>query len=122
MKCKICKKYITGRIDKIFCSIECKNYYHTNLRKATRVVVKEIDTILHRNRSILLEILGKNRIQIKVNRILLEKKKFRFKYHTHLHVNKNNKTFYYVYDLSWMEFSDDEILIKRKNYINHILK
>jgi len=77
--------------------------------------VKEIDTILHRNRSILLEILGKHKTQIKVNRIVLEKKKFRFKYHTHINVNKNGKTYHHLYDFAWMEFSDDEILIiKRK--------
>jgi len=114
MNCKVCKKKIIGRSDKMFCSIKCKNYYHTNLRRVTKNAVKEIDIILHRNRSILLEILGKRRLKIKVNRIVLEKKKFRFKYHTHLHINKHNKTFYYVYDFSWMEFSDDEVLIKRR--------
>jgi len=114
MNCKICKEKIIGRSDKMFCSIKCKNYYHANLRRVTKKAVKEIDIILHRNRSILLEMLGKNRKQIKIKRILLEKKKFRFKYHTHLHINKHNKTFYYVYDLAWKEFSDDEVLIKRR--------
>jgi len=113
--CKICQKNIIGRNDKIFCSVTCKNFYHVNLRKVTKIEVKEIDTILHRNRSILLEILGKHKTQIKVNRIVLEKKKFRFKYHTHINVNKNGKTYHHLYDFAWMEFSDDEILIiKRK--------
>jgi predicted nucleic acid-binding Zn ribbon protein len=74
-KCKICSKNINGRSDKTFCSIECKNYYHTNLRRATDAAVKEIDTILHRNRSILLELLGKHKSQVKTGRIVLDKKK-----------------------------------------------
>tara|TARA_R110002049_G_scaffold14886_2_gene61924 strand:+ start:2010 stop:2360 length:351 start_codon:yes stop_codon:yes gene_type:complete len=114
MKCKICSKVLLGRNDKKFCSVKCKNYYHVNLRKVTDKQVKELDTILHRNRSILLEILGKRKGQITVDRIVLEKKKFTFKYHTHLHINSKGKTYYYVYDLAWMEFSNDEILIIRK--------
>lgn len=113
-KCKICGKLIVGRSDKIFCSGYCKNYYHSKLRYATKKAAAQIDGFLKRNYAILLEILGKNKSQIKVYRNVLEKKKFRFKYHTHLHVNSRNKTFYYLYDLAWMEFSDDEILIVRQ--------
>lgn len=113
-KCKICKKTIVGRSDKKFCSIKCKNYYHVNLRKVTAEAVKEIDKKLHRNRSILLEILGKYKMQKKIKRIELEKRKFSFKYHTHFYVNSAGKTYNYLYDIAWMEFSDNDILIVRK--------
>jgi predicted nucleic acid-binding Zn ribbon protein len=113
-KCKICSKQISGRIDKKFCSTKCKNYYHTNLRKVTAKAVIQIDVILHRNRSILLEILGKNKAQLKVERIILDQKKFNFKYHTHFQINSAGKTYYYVYDFAWMEFSDNEVLIVRR--------
>lgn len=103
-----------GRSDKIFCSAYCKNYYHSKLRYASQKAAIEINGYLKRNYAILLEILGKNKSQMKVYRNVLETKKFRFKYHTHLHVNSRNKTFYYIYDLAWMEFSDDEVLIIRK--------
>jgi len=112
-KCKICSTLFQGRKDKLFCSVRCKNYYHTNLRKVTNAVSTSIDSFLHRNRSILLEILGKNKVQIKVPRSVLEQKKFRFKYHTHHHINSKGKMYHYVYDISWMQFSDDQILINR---------
>ncbi|MDX5586423.1 MAG: hypothetical protein QNK20_16175 [Aureibaculum sp.] len=114
MKCKICKKELKGRQDKIFCSIECKNYYHTNLRRVTNETARALDTILHRNRSILLELLGKNANQKKVKRLVLAKKKFNFKYITHFNINSKGKIYHHVYDFSWMEFSDDEILILRR--------
>jgi len=114
MKCKICNKNLLGRSDKIFCSIQCKNYYHSNLRRVNRIAVHDIDTILHRNRAILLEIMGKNKSQLKVNRIILEKKKFHFKYHTHMNVNKQGKKYFHLYDFAWMQFSDDSILIVRR--------
>jgi hypothetical protein len=114
VKCKICSKLISGRSDKKFCSVKCKNYYHTNLRKVTNIAVSQIDTILHRNRSILLEIMGKNATQKKVDRIILDKKKFNYKYHTHTTINSAGKTYVYVYDFAWMGFSDNEILIVKR--------
>jgi len=113
-KCKICSKNVVGRSDKLFCSIRCKNYYHTNLRRVTNEAAYKIDLILHRNRSILLELLGKNRNRKKVNRLTLEQKKFRFNYLTHFHINKEGKTYHYLYDFAWMSFSNDTILIIRK--------
>lgn len=120
-KCKICKKKIVGRRDKIFCSIECKNYYHRRLREVTNKEAFEIDGFLKRNRSILLELLGKNKQQKKIYRNVLEKKNFRFKYHTHTYINSKGKTFHYIYDLAWMDFSDVEVLIVRKRRGNFSL-
>lgn len=113
MKCKVCQKELKGRRDKKFCSIECKNYYHVKLRNVTNIATKDIDLILHRNRSILLEIMGKQSRQKKVARIVLEKKKFNFKYLTHFYVNSRGKMYHYVYDFAWVDFSDDEVLIVR---------
>lgn len=110
-KCKICQKTLRGRTDKIFCSVGCKNHYHKNVRYATKLAAIEINGYLKRNYAILWELLGENKTQIKVYRNIMEKKKFRFKYHTHFHVNSKNKMFHYIYDLAWMEFSDDEILL-----------
>lgn len=114
-KCKICKKPLKGRTDKVFCSKRCKNHYHVNLRRATAIATRDIDTMLHRNRSILLEIMGKHNVRIKTNRRVLEKKKFNFKYMTHYNVNKQGKTYHHVYDFAWMGFSDDEVLIVRRS-------
>lgn len=105
---------LRGRSDMIFCSVACKNHYHKHLRYVSKLDAIEINGFLKRNYSILWELLGKNKTQIKVYRNVMERKKFRFKYHTHFHINSRNKTFYYIYDLAWMEFSDDEILIVKK--------
>ncbi len=102
------------RANKMFCSVKCKNYYHRHLRFVSQKAAIRINEYLKRNHGILLEIIGKNKSQIKVYRNVLSDKKFRFKYHTHTQVNSKHKTFHYIYDLAWMEFSDDEILIIRK--------
>ena len=112
-KCRICKNNLHGRVDKVYCSAQCKNAYHKGLRRATTKAARRIDGILHRNRSILLEILGKNINNKRVVRRLLDQKRFNYKYCTHFHVNTRNKLIRYVYDFSWMDFSTDEVVIKR---------
>ena len=112
--CKMCSVELQGRRDKVFCSSDCKNEYHAKLRKVNSIATGFIDGILHRNREILLEIMGKNAVQKKVSRFILDKKKFNYKYHTHMHTNSVGKTYYYVYDFGWMEFTDQDILIVRK--------
>lgn len=112
-KCKICPNMFSGRSDKIFCSVKCKTFYHKKLIAVTLTAAEKIDKILHRNRSILLEILGKNGGYKKVSREMLDAKKFNWHYITSYHLNSNNKIVNYVYDFSWMIFSDREVVIKR---------
>ena len=114
-KCKLCGTGIKGRQGKVFCSVKCKSSYHYQLRAVTDLATDAIDKILHRNRSILLEILGKNSSQKKVDRKILDRKKFNFNYMTSFYRNSKNKLYHIVYDFAWMEFTDGEILIvKRK--------
>ncbi len=80
----------------------------------TAAATIEIDRILHRNRSILFELMGENSKQRKMPRKILDKKKFNFKYHTHSYTNSRGKKYHYIYDFGWMEFSDQEVLIIRK--------
>lgn len=115
MQCKMCKTPMKGRSDKQFCSVDCKNDYHTKLRQVTHQATVSTDKILHRNRSILLEVMGKNSKQKKVDRAVLDKKKFNFHYVTGYYFNSRNKMFNYVYDFSWMVFSDKEVLIIRRS-------
>lgn len=110
----MCKKAVKGRSDKQFCSIECKNEYHVRLLQVTKETTLSTDKILHRNRSILLEVMGKNVKQKKIDRSILDKKKFNYHYVTGYYLNSSNKMYNYVYDFSWMIFSDREILIIRR--------
>ncbi len=112
--CKSCKRKVIGRADKIFCSLKCKNNYHKILREYTAKFTEKIDKILHRNHSILSEVLTTKKKKILVKRIVLEQKKFQFNYHTHLYVNSKEKTYHYLYNTAWMEFSDNEIMITRQ--------
>jgi len=113
MKCKLCKKAFRGRSDKKFCSIACKSSYHHKLRKVTKDATLNIDKTLHRNRSILLELMGKDLKKMKIGRRYLDLKKFNYDFITGFHINSQKKMIHHVYDFSWVIFSDQEILLMR---------
>ena len=112
--CKVCKSQLQGRLDKIFCSVKCKNSYHRKLRKSTAKAVLSTDKILHRNRSILLEVMGPRSTQKIVDRIILDQKKFNYNYETGRFKNDLSRIYHRVYDFSWTDFSEQEVLIIRK--------
>lgn len=112
----MCKSSIEGRRDKMYCSDRCKSDYHEKLKKVTNVATAKIDKILHRNRSSLLELMGKNGTQKKIPKLDLDNKKFNWTYITHVHLNSQGKEVRYVYDYSYIIFSDQEVLIKKVHY------
>ncbi len=113
--CRICKSKLIGRSDKQFCSQKCKSHYHRRLRAVTKNATRRIDNILHRNRSILLEIMGKNTSQKTISSHELDRRKFNMRYMTGFYENAQGKRYHVVYDFAWMAFSNGKILIiKRK--------
>lgn len=112
--CKMCKNEFTGRSDKIYCSTSCKNEYHHKLSTVTNIATARIDKILHRNRSILLEIMGKNKTRLTTSKMILDKKKFNYTYMTGYSINNQGKTYHHIYDFSYMLFSDPKVLIVRR--------
>ncbi len=112
--CKLCKRKFYGRSDKKYCSLECKNEYNNRLRAATIVATQSVDRVLHRNRSILLEIMGKHANQKQISSKLLDDKKFQRHYMTGFFENAQGKRYHVVYDFAWMEFSKGKVLIIRR--------
>jgi hypothetical protein len=112
-KCRLCQETLAGRRDKLFCSVKCKSFYHEQLSRVTFEASIRIDKILHRNRSILLELMGKNGTQKKIPKTQIDAKKFNWTYITHYHINSQGKEVRYLYDFSYIIFSDQEVLIKK---------
>lgn len=111
--CQYCKEQLEGRSDKKFCSLKCKNSFHAHQRDNQPSSVQKVDQILHRNRAILIELLKQNQISRTINRDRLDALNFNFAYVTAYHKNSRNKIVNYVYEFSWIIFSDRKILIKK---------
>lgn len=112
-KCKMCRTEFTGRSDKIFCTVFCKNVYHQLLRKTSHIAGRRINEYLKRNHGILLEILSIKNNERLVHRNTLADKRFRFNYFTHQFISSLGRKYYCIYELAWSHQSPDHIEIIR---------
>ena len=112
--CPMCGSKISGRSDKIYCSVKCKSQYHLERKAQHLPFTSPIDKILHRNWIILTEyyeITGTRKFF--VSKAELNKAGFHINYFTTIHTNAKGKTYYYVYNFGWMEFSETEMMVVR---------
>lgn len=110
--CPICGSEISGRKDKIFCDVDCKNAYHRDRKKQREPVTLAVDRILHRNWVLLTELYETAEARkFFVSRSILASLGFHFQYFTSSAVNKDYKRYYYLYDYAWMDFSEKEVMI-----------
>lgn len=117
-KCKNCGKRIRGRTDKIYCDRKCKDRAYFLINEKIVKSTESIDKILHRNYKILSDEMEGGPSKKKIPILKLSLKKFNFNYITNFRTNTAGKVYHYVYDLAWMTFSDNEILIVRQNNRN----
>lgn len=81
-QCVVCNKQLFGRSDKRFCDIQCKNYYHAQVRKSVKTISSETIKILAKNSVILEGIMGQEKDSCVIDQLALERLGFRFGYIT----------------------------------------
>jgi len=112
-KCLICNVPIYGRIDKRFCSDNCRNRYHNGLKSSESMYLRKINYILRRNRRILLESFQSGHEVVSI--FHLSNKGFDYNYITNYQVNEKGYTTYFCYDLGYMQYSKLQLrLLKRE--------
>jgi len=79
--CLACDKTLHGRADKKFCNDYCRNAYNNSLKSMNDTAVRNINTVLNKNRKILDKILGDEKTA-KTNKEKLLQQGFNFKYIT----------------------------------------
>ena len=110
--CKVCGTPLKGRRDKKYCNIQCKNQYHLDLKSMHRSEIETDISFLLRNRTVLHELLDQDgHKKRKVKRSILQRMGFRFHNYTGTFLNSRNKMYHYVFDYSWVPFSDQDVLI-----------
>ncbi len=110
--CPICGDKILGRSDKIFCTPTCKAVYHHRRKLQVMPISRPIISMLNRNWVILQELyeeIGKKKFFVSLAQ--LNKAGFHSKYYNTSETNKQGKTYYYIYDFGWMQFSEKEVMI-----------
>jgi hypothetical protein len=108
--CVICDSKLFGRSDKRFCSLECKNKYHSEIRKSTNTISNETMKILFRNHQILVELMGENCFKYQINKLVLQRKGFDFEVISAIEQNKFGFKLN-VFDFSWYLSNHNTIVI-----------
>ena len=108
--CLECNDQLHGRADQKFCSDACRNCYNNRKKNScTDPVMKKINAILSRNRSILTELNPRGRKRI--HRSALSRKGFDFGYLTHFQRTKTGAVCYYCYDQGYFPLDSSFYLL-----------
>jgi hypothetical protein len=92
-----CNAVIRGRSDKKFCDDFCRNSYNNRL-KSHEWVVRDINSLLRRNRRILKSIYAALGTGTPVSRETLLQQGFHFEYHTHTKKQSDRAVIYFCYE------------------------
>lgn len=103
--CPECGDKLIGRVDKKFCSDQCRNTYNNRLNSDANNTVRNINNILRKNRRVLEE-LNKQSGKTIVNKDLLLANGFNFTFHTHTYTNKKGDTYYFCYEQGYLFLED----------------
>ena len=103
--CLECDEPIKGRADKKFCSDGCRNSYNNKFNKDATNLMRNVNRILRKNRSILMKLnpQGKSKTTKKT---LLENG-FDFNYHTNTYTNKKGMVYYFCYEQGVLPLDND---------------
>lgn len=103
--CPICGDTITGRIDKKFCSDQCRTEYNNKHNQFSNNYIRQVNRILRKNRRIMEELnpYGKTKITKKK----LVDKGFDFKYFTNIYRTKTGNTYYFCYEQGYLPLEND---------------
>jgi predicted nucleic acid-binding Zn ribbon protein len=116
-KCEECNEEFEGRIDKKFCSDQCRNTYNNRQNKDTNNTVRNINYILRKNRRILEELNPHGKSRTTASK--MEAKGFNFSYFTSEYITKNGAVYRYVYDQGYLKLDDNNYaLVIKKDYID----
>ncbi len=113
--CPECGEEFYGRIDKKFCSSDCRISYHNRLNKDKNNYMRNVNRVLRKNRKILFELNPEGKITIHKDKLLA--KGFDFNYFTSEYITKAGKIYKYVYDQGYMDIGNNfYILVVKKEY------
>lgn len=108
-KCLECGDKITGRIDKKFCSDQCRISYNNKLNSDATNLVRNVNNALRKNRRILLEL--NTHGKTKTTREKLLAKGFDFQYFTSLYTTKDGAVYHYCYEQGYLPIEKDWFLL-----------
>lgn len=109
--CQECGEVVLGRVDKKFCSDNCRSSYNNKRRIINQTNVKKVNMILVRNRSILYELSTRFKEDTLVTTFQLKMMGFDFAFFTHQTTDRRGKTMFYCYDFGYQPLQGNKLKI-----------
>jgi predicted nucleic acid-binding Zn ribbon protein len=113
--CTECGSAFKGRADKKFCTDQCRTSYNNKQKSLENHYIKDVNSILKRNRKILLDFNpdGKSR----VSKEKLRSKGFDFNYFTSTYKTKEGSLYFFCYEQGYLPIEKDYcLLVVKKDY------
>lgn len=107
--CEECGTTIIGRIDKRFCSDQCRNTFNNRLNSDVTNYVRNINNALRKNRRILMELNPQGKVRISRHKLLA--KGFDFEYYTSTYTTKEGSQYYYCYEQGYLSIEKGQYLL-----------
>jgi hypothetical protein len=115
-RCLECDDPIKGRVDKKFCSDQCRNTYNNRQNSDEVNYVRNINFILRKNRRILATLNPQGKAR--VSKQQLTDKGFNFTYHTNIYTTKTGNEYIFCYDHGYIHTENDYYtLVEKKDYV-----
>ena len=108
--CLQCGDQIIGRVDKKFCSDQCRNTFNNRLNSDASNIVRNINNILRKNRRIL-QNLNEKMDKTMVSRDILLSKGFNFTYHTHDYTTQKGVNYHFCYEHGYLFLKDKNLYL-----------
>lgn len=107
--CAYCQDAFKGRLDKKFCSDQCRSSFNNQHRSKEEELIRKVNIVLRKNRTILKSL---NPVGMSiVRKEYLTESGFNFKYHTSLYRTKEGNEYWFCYDFGYMILEENKIRI-----------
>ncbi len=104
-RCLDCDEPIAGRVDKKFCSDQCRNNYNNKLNSDQHNFVRNVNNALRKNRRILQELNPEGKVKVHKQKLL--EKGFDFTYHTNIYTTQKGVQYYFCYEQGYLPLEHD---------------
>ena len=113
--CLYCGKPVRGRVDKKFCDDWCRNAYNNKRYSQTSHFVRNVNTILRKNRQILETLIPNGKEIVKAPKKRLAEKGFNFRFITHTYTTKKGLTYFFCYEYGYLSIEHDYCLLVNRD-------
>jgi predicted nucleic acid-binding Zn ribbon protein len=107
--CAACGKVIFGRIDKRFCSDQCRTSAYNRLNSDATNYIRNVNNALRKNRRILTELNPEGKVKVRREKLLA--KGFNFAYYTSTYTTKEGAQYFYCYDQGYLPIEKGYFLL-----------